>query len=306
MPRLNDESLAAILAQPHPDGGFDRTVQEHLRQLGERRPAVVLAFPPKAAGTYLRAAIIYAVKGQLVRTVHALGGRDATPYLPTFVDYFLGGVTPSTLVTHVHMQALTANISFLETFGLRPIVMLRNIPDMLASYWDMLETDPAALEIGLNCLIPEDFGDMSRQTKADFLVDVLGPWYASFYATWIRYREREPSRVCLLKYRQLCDEPVESLTRALSHVGLPCSQGDCRLALDRAWAQRAKLRFNKGEEGRASSYFSTAHIDRLARMLGAYRQLVPYLDELLIAKPRVPNEQRLRAWDGMAERRVGP
>ena len=285
MPRLDDESLAAIFAQPHPDGGYDQAVQEHLRRLGRKRPAVVLAFPPKAAGTYFRAATIHAVKGQLVRTVHALGGRDATPYLTIFVEYFAGGVTPATLVTHVHMQALTANIRFLEAFDIRPIVMVRNIPDMLASCWDVLEADPAAHENGLNCLIPENFRDMSHEAKADFLVDVLGPWYASFFATWFRYSSREPARVCLLRYREFRDRPEETLARALAHVGLPRTREDCRAALARAWNARAKLRYNKGEEGRGSQYFSVAHFKRLERILGAYRHLAPHCRELLAAEP---------------------
>ena len=52
---------------------------------------MVLAFAPKAAGTYLRSAAIAAMDGQLVRTVHAQGGRDASFYLPTFLLYYAGG-----------------------------------------------------------------------------------------------------------------------------------------------------------------------------------------------------------------------
>ena len=34
---------------------------------------------------------ITAIGGQLVRTVHAQGGRDASFYMPTFVMYYAGG-----------------------------------------------------------------------------------------------------------------------------------------------------------------------------------------------------------------------
>ena len=99
----------------------------------------MLAFAPKAAGTFFRTAIIHAIDGKIVRVTQASGGRDATPYLPTFVMYYSGGVTDNTLVAHIHMLALPANIHFLEAFDIRPIIMKRSIPDMLASYWDMLE-----------------------------------------------------------------------------------------------------------------------------------------------------------------------
>jgi hypothetical protein len=111
----------------------------------------------------------------LLRAVHALGGRDATPYLPTFISYFSGNLTPQPMVAHMHMQALPANVNFLEAFDIRPIVMTRSIPDMLASYWDMLESDPESRKDGLNCLIPDDFPEMAQTRKADFLIDILGP-----------------------------------------------------------------------------------------------------------------------------------
>lgn len=281
MPTLSNESVNAIFTQPRPDGGFDGAVRLHLRQLGRKRPCVILAFPPKAAGTYFRTAAVYAVDGQLVRTVHALGGRDASLYLPTFVSYYTGAVTPRVMVSHVHMQALKANIQFLESFDIRPIAMLRGIPDMLASYWDMLETDAEARKDGLNCLIPDDFVDMARPAKADFLVDILGPWYASYFATWIQYANAEPSRVCRLTYGEFRADPAAALMRAVAHAGLPRTREQCRAALDRAWGERAKCRFNKGEAGRGAEYFSPAHIARLERMLSAYGHLAPMTDELL-------------------------
>ena len=91
MPVLDSDAVNLVFKQPRPDGGFDGEPRVALRRLGKQRPCVILAFPPKAAGTYFRTAIIAAVGGQLVRVVHAQGGRDATPYLPTFVAYFSGG-----------------------------------------------------------------------------------------------------------------------------------------------------------------------------------------------------------------------
>lgn len=281
MVALSPESASAVFAQPRPDGGFDGQVRVHLRQLGRRRPVVLLAFPPKAAGTYFRTAVVWAVEGQLVRAVHAQGGRDAQLYLPTFVSYYAGAVTTLNMVAHVHMQALPANIQFLEMFDIRPIVMTRSIPDMLASYWDMLENDPEARKDGLNCLIPPDFCDMPERAKADFLIDILGPWYASYFATWYRYAESDPDRVCMLAYDEFRDEPADTLMRAVAHARLPRSFEQCRAALDRAWGMRDKCRYNKAESGRGELYFEAEHIARLERMLRAYRVLAPHTAHLL-------------------------
>ena len=281
MPVLDSDAVNLVFKQPRPDGGFDGEPRVALRRLGKQRPCVILAFPPKAAGTYFRTAIIAAVGGQLVRVVHAQGGRDATPYLPTFVAYFSGGVSERTLVSHIHMQALPANINFLEMFGIRPIIMKRSIPDMLASYWDMLMKDPKAMEDGLNCRIPESFRHFSDEKKADFMVDILGPWYASYFATWMEYADDDPDAVCVLTYREFCDDPVGTLQRSVAHVGLPRSREECQKALDTVWERRDQFRFNKGQSGRSARYFSPDHIARLGRMLDFYPGLAAHRDELL-------------------------
>ncbi len=172
---LDRAAQEALFNLPNNDGVFSGELQGYLGALGARRPAIVLAFPPKAAGTFLRAAAIKATGGELLRIVYAQGGRDAQLYLPTLVAYYLGGFCEGPMVTHIHMQAFPANISVLQAFGIRPVVMIRSIPDMLASYWDMLEGSDDALRQGLNCTIPPDFRNMGADRKADFLIDVLGP-----------------------------------------------------------------------------------------------------------------------------------
>lgn len=115
----SDPAMEAIFAPLAGDGGFSPDIAQYLCELGQARPSVVLAFPPKAAGTYLRSAAISTVGGQLVRTVQAQGGRDATFYLPTFILYYTRGIPARPLITHVHMQALAANRRFLEALDLK-------------------------------------------------------------------------------------------------------------------------------------------------------------------------------------------
>jgi len=271
----------ALFAQPASDGKFGGATLTHLNRLGQKRPVVFLSFPPKAAGTFFRTAIGAAVGGQLVRAVHAQGGRDGTPYLPTFLMYYCGGVCTGPMIAHVHMQALPANRNFIEALDLKPIIMLRSIPDMLASYWDMLETDAQARDDGLNCQIPSNFVEMTKEAKADFLIDILGPWYASYFATWQTFCDDAPGRVCALTYDEFKTDPASTMARALAHAGLPRPREACQKALDKVWQARTSLRFNKGTQGRGGQYFDRTHIDRLARMLGHYPQLRAHAELLL-------------------------
>ena len=257
----------AIFMLPRPDGSFEPAHAAYLKELGQRRQSVMLAFAPKAAGTFLRAAAIGAVDGQLARVVHAQGGRDGTPYLPTYIRYFLGGFPQDVLVTHLHMQAFPANRFFIEALDLKPVIMLRSVPDMLASYLDMLETEALSPSHWLNAAIPVQFVRWDYARRVDFMIDVIAPWYASYFATWFDYHRENPKRVCVLRFDDLLDDPASVLEVLLAHSRIVRSYDTCGAATDVAWREREENRFNKGEQGRGVSRFSPAQKTRVERLL---------------------------------------
>src|SRR5690348_3449271 len=242
-----DERLAdADFSLPNCEGCFMPDLAEYLNYIGATRPSIVLAFAPKAAGTFLRSAAIAAVGGVFVRTVHAQGGRDASFYLPTFLLYYVANHPARPLVTHVHMQALPANRHFMNALDLKPVIMVRAIPDMLASYADMLDADPLSPDNWLNVRLPQNYAALPLAVKNDFLIDMIGPWYASYFATWLEYAEDSPGRVCILDYDRFAAEPVAVLETLLAHAGMPRPREVCRAALDAVWEDRKDFRFNQG------------------------------------------------------------
>ena len=285
MPSIFDpEAAEAAFAQPNNDGSFPPEQEAYLNDLGDTRLSIVLAFAPKAAGTYLRTAAITAIDGKLVRTVHAQGGRDSSFYLPVFLLYYAAGIPAETLVTHVHMQAFAANRHFIEALNLKPAIMIRSIPDMLASYADMLEPDPLSHTYWLNIAVPRNYPSLSDEAKADFMVDMMGPWYASYFATWRDYSVHAPGRVLVLNYDEFRADPVPTLMKLLAHAGLPRRPETCRAALDAVWRERTGYRFNKGVSGRGRIRLTPAQIARLARQVDYYPELAPWRD-LLIPPP---------------------
>jgi hypothetical protein len=277
---IDSNAIHAVFSRLLTDGSFEAPVGDYLRRIYARRPFLLLAFAPKCAGTYFRQAAIHAIGGQLVRMCHAQGGRDGTFYLPNVVVSCLDDTAPAT-VTHLHMQALTANRRFIDTLGLKPIIMIRNIADMLASFLDMLEVDPVARDEGLNCQIPWNFCEMGRSDKLDFMIEVIAPWYASYFATWKSFVDDAPETVCLLRYRDFCDDPAETLRRALTHAGFVTTLFKCRQSLEEVWRDKENYRFNKGVRGRGKDYFSPVHFAQLRKQLSYYPQLADWMAELM-------------------------
>lgn len=278
---FDSEAIQAAFAQPACDGSFAPDFAGYLGELGQTRASVVLAFAPKAAGTYLRSACVVATQGALVRTVHAQGGRDATFYLPAFLNYFAHGFPARTLVTHAHMQAFPANRYFVEALDLKPVVMLRSIPDMLASYWDMLDGDPLSPDNWLNQKVPPHFPAMPDSEKGDFMIQMMAPWYVSYFSTWLAYARETPGRVLLIDYDDFRADPAATLQSILDHSRLPQSRDACARALEAVWEDRASFRYNQGISGRGQARFSMLQIARLKRQLAFYPDLAPMADRLI-------------------------
>ena len=277
---LDRTAQEAMFDLPDNDGAYSEKQRAYLGTLGQKRPVLILAFPPKAAGTFLRAAAVKATGGEQLRAVYAQGSRDAQLYLPTLIAYYLGGFCTGPMVSHVHMQAFPPNVSVLEAFGIRPVIMIRSIPDMLASYWDMLERS-SAYHQGINCTIPPDFREMPADRKADFLIDMVGPWYAGFYATWLNYAQQRPGRVCTLAFGEFVAQPAYTLETLLRHAGIPRILAQCQAAIDAIWSERHDYRFNEGVEGRSHQYFSIRHLERIGRMLSYYPGTAPHRADLI-------------------------
>jgi len=277
---IDSNAVQAVFAQPDPEGAFAGDYVAYLRSVGARRPVLFLAFAPKVAGTFFRQAAMETVNGALFRTSHAQGGRDGAPYLPNLLACYLDKDLPE-IIVHTHMQAFIANRHILSVFGIRPVIMLRNLPDTLASFLDMLETDPVAREQCLNCVVPDNFVEWSRAQKVDFLLDIIAPWYASYFASWKSFVDEEPEQVCVLRYSDFCQNPAKSVHMALAHAGFATSNDACAAAVERVWLNRDKLRYNKGKEGRGAGYFSASHLAEITRKLSHYPQLDAWMLDLM-------------------------
>jgi hypothetical protein len=154
---------------------------------------------------------------------------------------------------------------------------------MLVSYLDMLAAEDAGANQWLNVAIPPRFAAMADEMKADFLIDAMLPWYASYYATWLPYAQEAPGRVLVLRYHDFTKSMDGALQAALQHSGFDVSEEMCELAVAAAWHNRHESRFNQGREGRGAARFTPAQMGRIERMLMDYYGLEAWRAELLPA-----------------------
>jgi len=159
--------------------------------------------------------------------------------------------------------------------------MIRNIADMLASFLDMLEVDAPVDAAPLPFEIPEIFRGFDRDTKLNFAIDVIAPWYVAYFASWKRLVDGAPDTVCVLRYKELRASPAETLYRALSHAGFATSRFESLKAVERMRMRQDSHRYNMGVAGRGMDCFSATQLARIQKLLSYHPQLSEWAPDLL-------------------------
>ena len=93
-------------------------------------------------------------------------------------------------------RRLPANRHFIEALDLKPVIMIRahsRHAGVLCS--TMLEDQPLRPDNWLNIQVPQHYPGFSAERKGDFMIDMIAPWYVSYFATWLDYAARRAGRV---------------------------------------------------------------------------------------------------------------
>ena len=97
------------------------------------------------------------------------------------------------------------------------------------------------------------------EAKGDFLVDMMGPWYASYFATWLEYAAEAPERVLVLDYDEF---PRRSRRRRWKSCWpIPACRARaraCQAALDAVWEEREQFPLQQGRIAGAGARASRA------------------------------------------------
>lgn len=274
---LPSAGLQLLFAQPNIHGDYPAELVEQIRSQRQERCYILLAFPPKCGGTFIRD-VIGRVSGagpNPYRFAHALGGREASPYLPMIAAQMLSPTGPKVFMTHAHMIGHHANIELLNLFKIKPVVMKRSIPDMLCSFADMVDSeggDRGGYNWSLLCGVHTDsnFLRLDADARRDFLVYHQAPWYVQFYASWLRADRSKQLPVHWATYDGFRADPLRTITGILDFYKLSDTKSAIPDMLARARTNKTMLRFNKGVTGRGATFLMPHHVQHLHRLAAGY------------------------------------
>jgi hypothetical protein len=131
-------------------------------------------------------------------------------------------------------------------YGIRPVILVRNIFDVVVSLYDHIEKESPLSPTGY---LPQAYHAMTRAERLQFLVHFHVPWYFNFYCSWLEHASEIGGM--WLTYEQFFHDPFKGARRLAEFYGLNIS--DQRLRDVIVGMKSTYTRHNVGLIGRGTS-----------------------------------------------------
>ena len=232
--------------------------------LGKPAPYIFLATMPKSASTFLHRALVQLTGFESAYFASAYYNIEQELYRPYLIDYF-----DVPCVTQQHTRPNRINIDLFREFGIRPIVLVRDIPDVLVSMRDHILNERPDNLPGLH--VPAEFESLNAKRQLEFVVAGMGPWLISFYAAWDEVRRSGELETHWLHFRDVVADWPAALKVVTDFHGIHHSDAECQAAVESLRKrEQSQLRINKGVSGRGTDEISAASIAELERYAACF------------------------------------
>lgn len=217
----------------------------------------LLACMPKSGSTYLSAVIANLPGMRRERLVPAYERREQEICAHRIADAdritdalrqawrqkrLLGG-RPRGYVAQHHVRLSAYTASLIERHDLLPIVLTRDIFDIVPSVHDHLTSSALFMSMAF---VEENYKTLDVARAHDFIGDVVIPWYFNFFMSWHRFDNK-----IIVNYREIKDSPEETIERIYRHFGRPIQRMYIAEALEAS--KSVNTRRNKAVAGRGES-----------------------------------------------------
>lgn len=204
---------------------------------------IFITCAPKSGSTFLKNALVGITGYYDLFTVYAALQNEHDLYLPQLVRF--GNINT---VTQQHARASEANIQLMQAFGIRPVVLVRNIFDTVVSLLDFYRQGFTFSTF----FDGQEFLGFEEQQQLDLLIDFVVPWYFQFVASWRHVERDKRLKVYWLTYEEMVKDKAGVIEQVLSFYGLSTPLAEIQKHIRLAEENGEKNRFNKGIVGRGN------------------------------------------------------
>lgn len=228
------------------------------------QPYVFLAAMPKSASTFLFRVLVEITGYEHAYFASAYRNIEQELYIPRLIDAYNVAT-----VTQQHMRANDINLEIMKEFGIRPVVLVRDILDILVSIRDhLLHEQPDNLP-GL--YVPDNFVKFNNEQQYDFVTTYAAPWLVSFYASWAMASEESKIDMIWLHYDEVTGNSAETVQQILHFLDLEGYSNRIEPALQSIrGSEQTRIRLNKGVSGRGTQELSADQVTRVRQLALTY------------------------------------
>jgi len=222
---------------------------------------------PKSGSTFLSRNIAQITGFDYEPMTYGFERNEQELYLPKLVDNY-----NRSTVTQQHTRATGPNLDLFSRFGIRPVILVRNIFDVIISIRDYLLKEGVAFFPSLYAT--EHFTTLPEDEQYDFLITYAIPWYFNFYVSWFDATRDKRIEALWLAYENLVVDWVAGIGAVLAFYEIDHSEADIRSTVEMMQRRPADMRMNKGVVGRGQSGLNEAQRERITAM----KQYYPWVD----------------------------
>jgi len=235
----------------------DFTTRIEPRQLGKH---VFIACVPKSASTFLKNILLNLTGYKDLFAVYSAWQTEQEIYLPAVEEF-----ADKNTVTQQHCRASESNIQIMQAFGIRPVILVRNVYDAIISMADFYRQGAF-----FNSHFRADFMDLDEEKQVDLLIDNIAPWYMQFVASWSLAEKEDRLELYWLTYEDLIENKRESIEQLLEFYGLGTARANVERLLASTEGESRKNRFDKGVAGRGKTGLTDAQKQRIIELSTYY------------------------------------
>ncbi len=259
------------------------------RMIGGAGDRMFIAAMPKSASSFLLNALAAATGHQVTDLTTGNERQEQDLYYPKLVDSY-----GSRTITRHHTRATRPNLKLMRKFRIRPVILVRNLLDVIPSTLDHLFNEGFEHFPFLYC--NERFPELDRTSQIDCIIEMGLPWFYSFYVSWYDACAKGEIEAVWLTYEEMVGDWPAALRKVLEFYGL--ERDDTRIEEALAYTRRLdyeKIRVNEGRVGRGESLLSARQSQRIVDMARFY----PWVD---FSRVGIPVDRRASQALGPSDR----
>jgi len=162
-------------------------------------------------------------------------------------------------VIQQHTKGTKSNLNILREFGMRPIVHVRNLFDVVISLHDHFYGEDHCFPTGY---VHREFWRLPERDQFDYLIQMHLPWYFNFLISW--HEAQRQFSLITTSYEELFTDTSGTLRRLADFYGLDADDAAIQRALE--YASRQPTRLNKGVSGRGRQLLSPTQREAICRL----------------------------------------